>query len=254
MFLIALGYCISRRNRPFIILGYLFPFSVLLNSIVKGIIQIPRPDMSLHIVKSYSPYGFPSGDALLSTVFWLTLFLSWTKSPARFLAFIPIIVTSLSRVYLGAYSIYDVLGGFVLGLLVVRLFHAPRVQNWISDSRKNYWLLTGSTILAYTLVYRDSSLDVFFFGFIGLMIGYGISMPWIKERDVTSWPKYTTETYMNLIIAGIILYSVVMYTNLSAVSTVPAVNYTLVTLKYILASCFIFVIVPKFMKTSEASK
>lgn len=258
MYVIAIGYWLSKENRPFIHLGFLFPFAVLVNSIIKGFLQIPRPDSSLHLIKTYAPYGFPSGDAFLATVFWLTLFTAWKNTKLRYLVFLPIIITSFSRIYLGAYGVYDVLGGLVLGILLVSIFHKPSVKNsiqrWYTQSSAHYWILTGLTTLAYVIVYRNNALDAFFFGFIGLLLGYGFAIHWIQERNDRSWSQYTIESYMNLIIAGIVLYSGVMYTNFSAISQIPEINFLCVALKYTLASFLIFAIVPKFIKPAKVKK
>jgi hypothetical protein len=258
MFIIAVGYWISLRNKPFVHLGFLFPFAVLLNTTLKGILQIPRPDESLRLVKTFGVNGFPSGDAQLSSVFWLILFVSWKNSRLRYLCLLPIVLISFSRVYLGVHSIYDVMGGIALGALIVYLFLRPAVQSvvsgWYKTSQASYWIVTGFTIALYVLVYGGRAFDPFFFSFIGLLLGYGLALNWIKERNDTFWPKYTIETYMNLTIAGIVLYSMVMYTNVSNISTVPVVNYLSIVLKYALVSFSIFALVPMFMKTLKSEK
>jgi len=256
IFIIALGYLVSLRNKPFMHLGFLFPFAVLVNTSLKGILQIPRPDESLHLVKTFGTNGFPSGDAQLSSVFWLTLFIAWKNSPLRYLCLLPIFLISFSRVYLGVHSIYDVLGGVALGAIIVYLFLRPAIQGvvngWYNKSVYSYWLISGATVSLYWFVYRGQAFDPFFFSFIGLLLGYGVALNWIKERNYPSWPNYTIETYMNLAIAGIVLYSLVMYTNVSNISDVHVVNYLSITLKYAVVSFSIFALVPMFMKIKGA--
>ncbi len=256
MYAIALGYWLSPRNRPFIYLGFLFPFTILLNSVIKGIIQIPRPDASLHLVKAFGPNGFPSGDAQLSTIFWLAIFMTWRSSPWRWLCLIPISLSAFSRVYLGVHSIYDVTGGVLLGILVIYLFYRPAVQEyvsrWYEDSRAGFWIFTAITVGVYGLVYRQQFLDPFIFSFVGMLIGYGIALPWIQEKVPHPKRKYTIESYMNLAIAIILLYSFVMYTNVINLTDIPAVNYLAVLLKYAVVSFLIFAIVPKVMREKKA--
>jgi membrane-associated phospholipid phosphatase len=256
MYIIALGYWLWPKNKPFIDLGFLFPFTVVVNSLIKGFAQLPRPDESLHLIKAFGPHGFPSGDAQLSTVFWLVILLSWTSSRLRYLCLIPIVLSSSSRVYLGIHSLYDVLGGLFLGALVVYLFYMPAlnhyVMRWYKDSRMSYWLLMGVTFGLYAMVYRHLTLDPFIFSFMGLLLGYGVAMPWIAEKEPGIGFSYPIESYMSIAIAVIVIYSFVMYTNVSALTSMPIINFSAVILKYMLVSIAIFAITPKFIKRAQS--
>lgn len=60
-------------------LGFLVPYSTLINCTLKNIFQITRPDLSLHLVQVYDPFGLPSGDVQVSTVFWTFLCMNLNK-------------------------------------------------------------------------------------------------------------------------------------------------------------------------------
>ena len=256
MYVIIIGYWLYPKKKVFKILGFLFPFTVVLNSLIKGFTQIPPPDKSLYLVKVFGAYGFPSGDAMLSALVWFTLFLTLRGKAWRYLCFVPIVLTGFSRVYLGIHSIYDVSGGILLGILVACVFHMDTinsyVKGWFEGKLMSYWLAAASLFGLYMLVYRDLPLDPFIFSFMGMVVGYGLAAPKIKEGYFNSFFPYSLESYMNAAIAAIALYAFVMYTNFTSLTGSPVLNYVLVVLKYTLVNYVIYAIVPWFIKPSSA--
>lgn len=67
---IALGYWLRPSSIIFKSLGFLVPFSIIFNCLLKNIFHIPRPDISLHLILVFDPFGFLSGDAQVSVIFW----------------------------------------------------------------------------------------------------------------------------------------------------------------------------------------
>ncbi len=59
---IGIGYWLRPQISLFIHLGFLIPFSALINRILKLIFSIPRPPSSLHLISLQDPWGFPSGE------------------------------------------------------------------------------------------------------------------------------------------------------------------------------------------------
>jgi undecaprenyl-diphosphatase len=73
----------------------------------------PNPFFGLSTPESYT---FPSGHAMLSTVFFLSLAMLITRKPAaRIAAAILAFFIGLSRIYLGVHYPTDVLAGFAAG-------------------------------------------------------------------------------------------------------------------------------------------
>ena len=68
-------------------------------------------------------YSFPSGHAESSTVFWGQLALEARKRWLYVLGAILVFLVSMSRLYLNLHWPIDVLGGFVLGLVLLSLFN-----------------------------------------------------------------------------------------------------------------------------------
>ena len=113
----------------------------------------------LHLlsIPASDPFGFPSGDTQVATVFWLTIFLSLKDnySKLRYLCLIPIVVIGFSRIYLGVHSVYDVIGGWFFGILIVYLwkkFLEPRLfLVSYKNSCKSFWFIFISVLVLYSV-------------------------------------------------------------------------------------------------------
>jgi membrane-associated phospholipid phosphatase len=102
----------------------------VINSLLKISVARPRPtDPPIHIFIQESGYAFPSGHVMFYTVFFgFLLYLFWRFIPNRwgriFVGIIPILLIALiglSRIYLGAHWLSDVLGGYAVGLYILFL-------------------------------------------------------------------------------------------------------------------------------------
>lgn len=93
--------------------------SMLLNVGLKETFARERPHLDAPLVH-LGTYSFPSGHALASTVFWACVCLLLPSGKARlFTAFgsaLLVLLVCLSRVYLGAHYLTDVIGGVTEGL------------------------------------------------------------------------------------------------------------------------------------------
>lgn len=184
--LITLIYWSNPSQQAAKSLGFLLAFGTLLNIILKNIFQHPRPPESLHLVPVSDPFGFPSGDVQMATIFWLTLALAFRHH--KKLTFIaPFIIGSImiSRIYLGVHCLLDVIGGLLIGLATVLGVHTPWVQaqtnQWFTGRKEiSYWMFLGGLFIVYGLVsYNLTPLGSDAFS-IGALIGLGLSL---KKQD-----------------------------------------------------------------------
>jgi membrane-associated phospholipid phosphatase len=96
--------------------GMILLFTFVLNALIKGIFQIPRPEVLAHLVEA-DGWSFTSGHSQGAMVLWG--WLAWELKDKRgyLLAGLIILGVGFSRVYLGVHTPLDVFGGFSLGFL-----------------------------------------------------------------------------------------------------------------------------------------
>lgn len=99
--------------------------SVLFNNILKVIIRRPRPSV-LRLVEENS-YSYPSGHAMISILFYVTVIVLINKSNIKYKKIINaslvaiIILIGLSRIYLGVHYVTDILGGYLISSSILIL-------------------------------------------------------------------------------------------------------------------------------------
>ncbi|MCX6808302.1 MAG: phosphatase PAP2 family protein [Candidatus Berkelbacteria bacterium] len=129
--LFALLFWIYKYYRETIYIIFT-PLSVLINSLVKIVVNRPRPTADLvKILAIETDKSFPSGHVNFYTVFFgfliITLFFT-PKIPKAIRYFVQvasiilIISISFSRVYLGVHWVTDTLGGYLLGGIILCFF------------------------------------------------------------------------------------------------------------------------------------
>lgn len=113
---------LKRHVREAVLFGFILGMTVVINDILKKIIQRPRPDIDPLI--SLQDYSFPSGHAMDSFVFYATfsfLVFHFTRSKklaliSTILSTILIFLIGISRIYLGVHYPTDVIAGYLGGL------------------------------------------------------------------------------------------------------------------------------------------
>lgn len=127
-------------------LGLLVFVALILNYLSKLVYAVPRPDPNLVrvLVDEPSP-SFPSGHAQAILAMWGYLLVVWRNWVFRTLALIIIVLVGYSRVYLGVHFPQDIVGGWLLGLILLGLFL------WLEPpvtARLRTWPLWGQLALA----------------------------------------------------------------------------------------------------------
>lgn len=132
-----------------------FAFATLLGNVVgywlKIAVSRPRPPSELaYPGLAQNDFGFPSGHALHAALFYGFLaFIVWRCPSSRLWRWAVVVVvglvtfailTGVSRVYLGVHWPSDVLGGFLIGLVLLLLLakayvSAPTLPGGVNDSR-----------------------------------------------------------------------------------------------------------------------
>lgn len=137
VFFLILFIILKKKNYGFIVVGVVI-ISTLVNNLIKIIIARERP-----LVKSFvteHSYSFPSGHTMAATTLYGILLYFVLKSNMNkklkiilsiVLGLLPLLV-ALSRVYLGAHFMSDVIGAIIAStiLLLVETYFIDK-KNWI---------------------------------------------------------------------------------------------------------------------------
>ncbi len=118
--------------------GMVLLFTFVLNAIIKGIFQVPRPDVIEHLV-SAEDWSFPSGHSQGAMVLWGWLAYELKDRRAYIIATILIAGVGFSRIYLGVHYPIDVLGGFLIGFLTLYVY------SWLLKLSPPGWVNLGPT-------------------------------------------------------------------------------------------------------------
>lgn len=133
---------------------YLLSFSSLVNFLLKMIFMTPRPfilDPSVALIAVPDP-GFPSGGAQTAALLGGLLIWEWRKSFwGWFIGLNFFFWLSLSRLYLGVHFPMDLLGGWLVGILLLRAFYKfdPLIEKW---GKKQSWTFIFVTLTIVSLL------------------------------------------------------------------------------------------------------
>jgi undecaprenyl-diphosphatase len=117
---------------------------VLVNGALKFIVHRPRPSANLvDVIRQVSGFSFPSGHVMFYTGFFgFLLFLiftilrhSWLRTTLMSVCIAMLVLVGPSRVYLGAHWPSDVMGAYLIGILL--LWAIIRIYQW---GKKRYFV------------------------------------------------------------------------------------------------------------------
>lgn len=161
--------------------------SGILNYDFKILFSQPRPtsiDSTLGLVHFHS-YGFPSGGAQTAILLG-GLGFTIVKSPiakAFFLGYFLLI--SFSRLYLGAHFPSDILGGWLLGLIILcgYLRYHDKIETWIGRRSKKELFILAWIFPAIFLSFNISGKT---FIYASSFLGFNLGLLYMKDRMSSS--------------------------------------------------------------------
>jgi membrane-associated phospholipid phosphatase len=196
--LIVILIYVMYDKRLAVRLSVLLLLTMSLNHVLKIIIKNPRPfiregtyakqwAVSAEDAKELATeYSTPSGHAMAGSAFYSYLYALVENRSVRVVAIIAILMTGLSRPYLGVHYLEDILIGWVIGLAVALAFlkYADAfVEKWDQVSyRYQVTIVVGSSLALWLLTimingWRIDGQPRAFLGYAGFLTGLVIGLP-----------------------------------------------------------------------------
>ena len=200
--LISLIYWCFNKKAGFklfclvLFLGYLSVF-------LKNIFRIKRPNSSLWKTEA-NGYSFPSGHALCSAGFWSYLVMLLRKKWLTIIGCVIIFFVAFSRVYLGIHFLLDVIGGFLIGVVIALLFYYLEMK--VNITLKFYqktMLAVFIPLIMIAVSMNDITIKLCSMLF-GLAIGY-----LLENRTVNIQTSIKNKTRISRAVIGLLLISAV---------------------------------------------
>lgn len=122
--MILMTFATVFKKKEWLVITVSSLISPIINEILKYIFKRPRPDESYRLITETN-YSFPSGHAMISVLFYLTLILTINKSNLKYKRLISyvllliIVLIGVSRIYLGVHYFSDVIGGYLIAISIV---------------------------------------------------------------------------------------------------------------------------------------
>ena len=160
-------------------LFYVLLLSGICNYALKQVFELPRPfyvDPALGVIQ-VAGYGFPSGAAQSAILLPGILLYYYRKKWGWIVAANFFFWISLSRVYLGIHFPTDILGGWMVGILLLAVFIYvfPRIEKWLDD-RSLRTLLWISQVIPLGIVAIVPILQIARLGFVASGVGLGVAI------------------------------------------------------------------------------
>jgi membrane-associated phospholipid phosphatase len=208
-------WCVNRRLG--ISLGYLSLLSAWINSLVKHLFKIPRPgtfDSRVRVLVEATDPSFASGHAQGSLVNLGYLAYRFRKPILWGLVILAILGVGLSRIVLGVHFPQDVIGGWLIGLvvLVIYIWAEPPVSRWIAGQKTavQVVLAVGGPVLLIFL--HPSNMEGLYPAEAAItpmsaMVGFGLGLimerRWVRFRVDGTWWRRGLRFVVGLLLVAI---------------------------------------------------
>lgn len=209
VFLVAvlaiLYWCVDKSKAKR--LTWFVLFSAIANGIVKNIVKMPRP-YEVGVVKplrieTATSSSFPSGHTQAATSFWTGSMLILKTKISIILGCLMILLTALSRLYLGVHWPMDVLGGIGFGL--VSIYFAKQLLS--EDAMINNWHIMGALTLCLLVLILNVDKDLCdaAASLLGLCVGCYIEQKYVQFENEPGLKKNAIRVLIGLM-GSVIIY------------------------------------------------
>ncbi len=169
----------------------------VVNPLIKNVVKRLRPYQStdkIELLRDVGGYSFPSGHSSSSAVFYPSIAYNYREKNWKWLTALSVVIpclVALSRNYLGAHFLTDVLCGLALGVLV--LFAVEFILDRVSN--KYYFYIGMIVFFAIGLFYCKTHDYFTSFGMvIGFVAGIAFEERYVKFANTKLWWRAAIRT------------------------------------------------------------
>ncbi len=207
-------WCLDRRIG--VGLGYLAMGSAWLNSLVKYAFRLPRPtDPRIRVPLPETSPSFPSGHAQNAVANWGYLAGRFRNRLFQVVAIVVIVGIGLSRIVLGVHFPQDVIGGWLIGLVLLLVFcrAEPKVSRWIgSQSTAVQLALAVGVPLLFLFLHPADNAGLYpaegaltpMSALAGMGLGLVMERRWLRFRVDGVWWRRGLRFLVGLLVTGIV--------------------------------------------------
>lgn len=182
---VSLALWLGGRRLAYGLLGAIV-LATVVDATLWTLVGVPRPDDPDIVTRAHlGVSSFPSGHTVVATVLWGLL-----AAFGRIPWVVPALIVPgvmLSRLYLGAHYLGDVLGGALIGLLLVFVYVRlwPGIRRWLSG--RSFWFFLIPGLCAPFAVLFFVGLSPRGWELFGIALAGGIGLP-LEYRYVRFTP------------------------------------------------------------------
>ncbi|MFH1751989.1 MAG: phosphatase PAP2 family protein [archaeon] len=207
-------YWQGREKESFFLMNTII-YSMFVVGVIKPVIGRIRPE-NIIATDIASKYSFPSGHATLITSIVSYCWLK-AKNYWKIIGFLAIIFVGISRLYLQAHFLTDILSGIVLGVIIGIIALKIRKRFWKHEFKlsliKEEALLILVLIIGLALVYYFESI-IAFSAILGYYVGF-FSLREIRKRKESKESifslKFLPKQIIGFIVLGLIFIPTLFY-------------------------------------------
>ncbi len=236
--LAGLYWCVDKIKSKR--LAWFVLFNFVGNGMIKNLIQMPRP-FDLGVVKpiraeTATSFSFPSGHTQTATSFWSGAMLVLRTKGMYVMGSCIILLTALSRVYLGVHWPMDVLGGIFFGVIFTLL--ANKLLGDKGEIRPAHVIGVSIVVLLVMISKVDADLYKGAAALWGMTCGAYIEQKYIQFEAVQNWRIQLKKILIGF--GGLVLIYLILSKVLPAVKIVKMIKYALLLLWITAGAPFIF--------------
>ncbi|MDI6861066.1 MAG: phosphatase PAP2 family protein [Caldisericia bacterium] len=170
------------NNKTSLKIVFLLFISFSFNTLIKNIFKLPRPQEDFfHPIHTTSigeeKFGFPSGHAQNSFVFWFSLTKIFKKKSFFIFSILIVSLISISRLYLSLHFFIDVIGGLIIGFFIINFIF--NYMDILIDKFYKFRFNSLIPILIFIISFFMKKNSILLSSFSGLLLGTLI----LKEKD-----------------------------------------------------------------------